>query len=293
MTATVYDAILGASNNLRQVVSADYSPNVKIEPGRVSAGVDPSALFMTDAKPTARLQTMDLAGALGILSITAGLDVASGVIDIPHQTRAPGSSFAGSSSHPVLRASDGLIVPQSVSVNQGDLASLMDIMIHYESDGFAAPVGQVVDQTLTAQAFNALFGLGPAVLNSTALVGVIGHTVNFGITVEPEQVGGAVYPTTHFITERNPSIDVRFRDVEALDTFAEIALTMTALAVYHRKRAEGATYVANATAQHVSFSFADGIASVQNVSGSGNQPAIPTLRCFGEALSVSTTATIP
>lgn len=292
MTATVYDALIGTGNNVRQVVSTDYSPNARIEAGRVSAGVDPSALFLTEARPTARIQSGDLAGVLALLSVTAGLDVAGENIDLPYQFRAAGSTFAGNLSHSVLRGTNGLVVPQSASVNQGDVASLIDLMVHFESDGFTAPVAQVDDLTLTAQAFNALFGLGPAVLDSATVAGVIGHTVNFGLTVEPEMTDGAVYPVTHFITERNPSIDLRFRDFDSLAAAATIASAMTTLVVYHRKRAEGGTYVANGTGAHVAFSFGAGITSVQNVTGQGTQPAIPTLRCFGELLSVSSTATI-
>lgn len=293
MTAVVYDAILGAGNTIKQVASADYSPNNTIQAGRASGAVAPSAHFLTDSKPTVRIQSSDLAGVLGIVSPVAGLDVEADVIDIPHRTRAAGSSYAGTLAHSILRGTDALVVPTSVRAAQGDVASMIDLMVHWESDGFTDPVAQVLNQTLAAQDFQAMFGLGPGVLNGTTVGGVIGHTVNFGLTVEPEQTNGAIFPTTHFITETNPTIDLQFRTVAQLNAFTAIAAAMTSLVVYHRKRAPGSKYVANATAEHISFSFADGIQSLQNVTGQGNQPAIPTLRCHGELLTVSTTATIP
>lgn len=301
MTATTYDITLGTDNHVRQVVSTNFSPNIRIEAGRVSAGVDPVAHFVVDGAPTCRVQSMDLAGVLGILSPTAGLDVDSdnsdGNIDLPWQFRAGGSTFLGSSSHSILRGTNALIIPTSAGVNQGDAGSVIDFMVHYESDedypGFEDPIEQVDDQTLIAQAFEAMFGLGPAVADAAALVGVMGHTVNFGISIEPEKTDGAIYPTTHFIITRNPTIDIRFRSFDSLAAVKPLFEAMTSLAVYHRKRAPGSTYVANGTAEHVSFSFADGIKQITDISGSGNQPAIPTLRCSGEALTVSTTATIP
>jgi hypothetical protein len=294
MTATVYDVQIGTDNLVRQVVSTNFSPNIRIEAGRVSAGVDPSEHFVVDGAPTCRVQSMDLAGVLGILSATAGLDLDSdGNIDLPYQFRLGGSTFAGTLAHSIIRGTAGLVIPTSAGVNQGDPGSVIDFMVHYESDGFTDPVSQVDDQTLTAQAFNAMFGLGPAVVDAAALVGVMGHTVNFGISIEPEKTDGAIYPVTHFIVTRNPTIDIRFRDFDSLAAVKPMFEAMTSLAVYHRKRAPGSTYETDVTAAHVSFSFADGIKQITDISGSGNQPAIPTLRCHGEALSVSTTATIP
>lgn len=302
MSATTYDVLLGTDNLIRQVVSTNFSPGIRIEPGYVSAGVDPSEHFVTDGNPTCRVQSMDLAGVMGILSATAGLDIDSGStdgnIDLPWQFRAAGSTHQGSSSHTIIRGTDALIIPQSASVEQGG-NSVIDFLVNYESNdgggapGFDDPVTQVQDQTLTAQAFNAMFGLGPAVADSAAMAQVVGHTVNFGIQIETLKTGGAIYPTTHFIIRRAPTIDVRFRDFDTLNAVKPLFEAMTGLAVYHRKRAPGSTYVANATGEHVSFSFADGIKSITDLSASGNQVAVPVLRCHGESLTVSTTATIP
>lgn len=293
IAATLYDTTLGSGNLIRQLGSTSLGNSNQIEAGRFSAGVDPQAFFLTNARPQVSLQSMDIAGVLGILSPTAGLYLTSETILLPYQQRDPGGTFEGSSSHAVLNATQGLFVPVSASVNQGDAFATIDIAGFLESTtGFAVPVTVTTGQSLAAQAFGGAYGLGNAVLDGAAVIGHIGHTVNFGISVEPDYANGAIFPLAHFISERTPSIDIRFKSTAQMAAFTVNAKALTSLVVYFRHRAAGSTYVADATETHVGFSFADGIESFEQIQASGNQPAVPTLRVFGELLAVDTTSAI-
>lgn len=297
--AATYDAILGTGNNIRQVVSTEYAPGNRIEPGRVSAGVDPSALFVTDANPQIRLSSTDIAAVLGIVSPTVGLDIDDDLWTIPYNVRAIGSTFASTLAHTVLTGADAFVVPRQVSVTQGGNAQI-DLMVMIESNdllgnpGFDAPVTAATGQTLAAQAFNALWTQGPATVNGSDVGGVVGMTVDFGIQAVPlDKADGELYPKAHSIRARNPSITIDVVNVDALATFAEHLLPMTAFVGYLRKRSPGGSFVADATGEHISFTFADGIVDVQRVSARDNATARPGLRLIGEALTVSTTATLP
>lgn len=293
MVATLYDTTIGAGNLIRQIGSTGLSTNNRVEAGRHSAGVDPIDLFLVDSRPQVSLQSADLAGTLGIISPTAGAYVTGGTILLPYQQRVAGSTFAGATSHAVISATQGLFVPVSMSVNQGDAFAMIDVQGFLESTtGFAAPCSLLTGQSLAAQAFGAAYGLGNAVLDGVTVGGHIGHTVNFGITVEPDYSNGAIFPLADFITSRMPSIDLRFKSVEQLATFTVLAKALTSLAVYFRKRTAGSTYVADATEVHVGVSFANGIESMEQVQASGAQPAVPTLRVYGELIAVDTTAAI-
>jgi hypothetical protein len=61
----------------------------------------------------------------------------------------------------------------------------------------------------------------------------------------------------------------------------------SSIVVYARKR-EGAGFVSNATAEHVSFSGADGIVKVyESISGGGSGDATRTVRYWPAVLSIN------
>lgn len=292
MSAAIYDAVFGALA-IKQCSSAEFSPNNQIQPARMSGAIDPTAHYLASAEPRCRWASHDLATILGALSVTAGLYVGSGTITVPWNRRSAGSTFLGATSHFRLNGTKGLIWPVSFEANQGDpTARGMLECVFLSSDGLTTPVTSSTAQSLASQAFTSEFRLGPVAISGSAVPGVVGVQVNTGINVELEYLNGGLFPTNAYITQRDPTIDVRFRDETALHSFGPLIASASSMVAYLRKKTQGGSVVADGTSEHIAFSFADGICDIQQISGSGNSTCEPALRVFGETLTASAASAI-
>ena len=298
MAETVYDAIIGSGNNLRQVVSSQYSPNGNIILGSASGAIDPSALYGGPANPTVLFETADVAGALGLMSVTAGLHVSSGTITIPYNKRVNGAAFAGSTSHMTISGTNALIIPVQISGSQDNPAVILTVqVIFYSSTGLANPVTFNTGASLAAQAFNAQYDFGPVYADlgsgSAQVAEATGWTVNTGMVVVPRRYNGGVYPSKVFIAQRNPTIEITFEDFDDAAAFGTVYDALTSCAVYARKRTDGGTHVADATEEHCKFSFGAGIADIKTLGGSERTNGQASIMLTGKALTAATTSAIP
>lgn len=291
-SSVVYDCTLG-SLTLKQVRSASYSPGVQAAWDYTSGGVAPTATYMVQATPTCQFTSGDLDGVIDGFTSGQYLGVAGGTITIPLNLRSVGSTFASGTAHDKINATDGLFTVQNYSASQGDGGGAsVSIAGHLHKPAGTTPVTITTGQSLSAAAYNCTHKLGPATVNGSAIAGVTRVSINPGVTVETEFVDGGVYPIANYVTRQAPTIDVTGRFQSLFTSLGPIFTTMTAAVFYFRKRAEGGTTVADGTGAHLSFTFADGIAAVETVSGSDNAAGEVTLRLYGEALTISSTATI-
>lgn len=289
----VYDAILG-SVTLLQVQSSSWSANDSVAQDYTSGGLNPEAVYLVQAAPQVQFTTTDLEGVITDFTSSERLAVASGTITIPYNLRANGGTFASGSAHYQINATDGLFVVNSFAASQGDAAGATVSITGYltKPDGVTMPATITASNSLASTAYNMTHQLGPVTVNGSALPGVVGVTINTGISVDVEHTDGGKYPRAAYITRRAPTMDIRFRDFDLMATLTPVFKTMTAAVVKFYKRAPGGTTVANGTAEHCSFTFADGVIETQTISASGNAAAEATLRLVGEALTISSTATI-
>lgn len=292
MPATVYDAVIG-STTLKQVMRSSYAPGGNVIVGRASGAVDPAALYGGVAEPKATFESADVAGVVTGISVSTGLYVSAGTISIPYNERAGGGSFQGETSHNVLSGTTGLAIPTRFSAGQDDEAATAEIEMWFQSsDGVTNPVSITGSQTLSAQAFNAMYALGPVAIDGSALPGVQRVEVVPGITVLVRRAGGGLWPISLYIQARNPTITITFDDFDALAAFETAYDAISSAAVYFRKRAEGSSFVADATEEHIKFSFADGIFVPQDVSGQGQETGQASIMLTGEALTATATSAI-
>lgn len=302
MSSVLHDVILG-SLTVSQCEANAYQPDIELTPQRVSGGVDPAGHFITSMMPKIVVTTTDIGtlfGSGGVLP-AAGLSIASGTnVDMPLSRRADGSTRAGSTSHTRIRGATGaMAIPLRIQASQNSPFVTAEFEVNLLSaDGLTIPVSIAVDQSLASQAITTSYRLGPCYGtkdggSSVLVKGCTGWTVNPGIVLELRKVDGAIYPQAAFIKTRDPFIDLTFDDEEDLDVWCDQFNQMDAFTAYARKMVEGGTVVAAATAEHIGFSFADGVATCQGVSGSGTDTVQNTLRITGEALSVSVATAIP
>ncbi len=125
-------------------------------------------------------------------------------------------------------------------------------------------------------------------------------TFDFGIDIIKHGSSGLVFPLFTGIQTRRPRFTIGTNDITALlDIGLEgTAQTATDSVVYLRKITENGARVADATAEHISFTIDDGMIWVTSMGGSNNSPQAgeiiiqPTFDGTNPIVVTSTTATI-
>lgn len=297
MSDALYDADLNGAA-IQQISDARFSPNNRIAPAFTSAGITPSALYLMEGAPRHAMTSMDLAGVLGAISATAGLNVTSGAGVFPWNKRADGGTFAGATSHFTLTSAEFFSWIESLAGGTKEDAQAVVNTVFRSTDGQTAPVTANTGQSLSAAGFGAVYRLALVKLNNggglTQVTGAMRATVNFGITVRPKELtDGEIFPTAWYLTRQVPFMDLEFNDLDKNDeaNFGLLFQTLTGVQVFFQKRAAGGTLVSSATAEHVQCSFADAINDVQQLSGSNDGDATCSWRIHGEAITASATAT--
>lgn len=298
MSSTVYDAFLG-SLNLRQVTSSSFNPGTSIIVGRVSGGQLPSFIAGGASSPRASFASMDVFNALTSVDLSAGLSIASGSIVIPFQKRAQGGTYASGSSHQSITASDALLVITGIEAAQGgDGASVNLDAIFRSTDGLTRPCTLNTAASLTAQAFQALYHMGPVKVQmasesaASQVTQVTRFSVNPGLSVQVAAYDGGNYPTVITIDQQDPSIDLTFEDFDAASRFVSDYTELDSITVYLRKLADGGTFVADATEGHISMTLTGGLITVQSIQAAQGGNGSISLRMTGKAIAKSLAAAI-
>jgi hypothetical protein len=299
MSSVLTDAILG-SLTVSQCEAVSYSPGVEVTPLHPSGAIDATALFVTGGMPKLSVTTTDLATLLGSGGVlpAAGLYIPSSNVDIGWSRRTPGSTRDGNTSHTRFRGTKALAILTRITATQGEPFAKAEFDVHFlSSTGLADPIAVAVDVTLPSQTVVTAFRLGPGKItvsggSSVAVLGVQSLTINPGVEIDLEKFDGAIYPINAYLKRRNPSMDITFTDEEQLAVWGPGYQAISACTFFLRKLAVGSTVVAAATAEHIGFTFADGIVDVQAMAGSGPETALPTLRITGETLTHSVATAI-
>lgn len=296
--ATVYDAVLGAGENLRQVTRSRYTPNARVITGRVTGGHTPSAYYGHSAAPVYLLESVDIGGLMGLtgFSPSAGMYRTSDTVQIPYQERSAGGKFAGTLSHDVISGTDALIVPTRFAASQQDPGAVAELEVNFIStDGLTAPTSLAINQTLGAQAFNALWGLGPVTVGGTQVTKVTGFAVNTGVQAERRIYDGGAYPSDVYIPSDAPiipSVDLTFENMSGLNAFSTIFAAGAETICYFRQRADGSTFTSDVSTVHIKFTLSAGIIHPESIDAARGSNAELTLRIFGKALTHSAASAI-
>lgn len=246
---------------------------------------------LTAQNPTGRFATYHLATALANIGL-AGLSIAglANGLNLFEQKHAAGGTRAGAASHRKQNLTEGIIVPRTLTCTHGPNQSAS---ITYEViatwDGSNDPVTITESVSLPgAEADDERFALGPMSIGAISLPQIRQFEIDFGINAVAER-DGDVWPTFVSIETIMPRITLRGIDPEWFKS-TNIPLagkpgTHANTILYLRKRADGGTFVANGTAQHIKFTAA-GLAYIDDAfeatgSGAGESSLVMPLRYDG------------
>ncbi len=294
MPADVVNDVTWGGLTLKQCVGLDYNSNAQVVRGRTSGGPASSAIYGLSADQRKTIRSADIAGIIAGVSLQAGLDVTAGSIVVPFHKRSQGGVYQSGSAHWQMSAANGLLIPTEFSASKNDEAVIcsLEAMIR-STDGKTNPVTESTGNAATVAAFNAQYAFGPVTINGAQVPGCVGWTVRTGIVVSVN-VGrdGGIYATHIFIDEQNPEIELQFEDFDESENFTTAFDEMTAAEVFAYKRDPGGTYVADNVAEHVKFSFTDGIITKDSLGGQNRDTGQYTLKLHGQTLAATATSTI-
>lgn len=298
MQSTLYDANLGSSLKLRQILDGGWRTQGSPVVARTTAGLDPAELYGGRADPVADFQSSDLVTILANIDPASGL-VVSDTLTLPFQKRASAGTYAAGASHFASSATKALIVVTNISTardQEGDDSpgAVASLEAHVESSDGTDPLTGSSGNSLAATAFVDQFAMGPVQVNGVTVTDAVGYRVNPGIEIYKQYTEGLTYPTLVAIRKRTPTIEI---DVEDLDSFANSGgfglgfSGLSSVGCFLRRRADAAQFESGAV--HAKMSFATGISNVQTIRGSGHDDASGTIILHGKALSWSATNALP
>jgi len=261
-------------------VFIDQLTNYGLDPGiaeilqRSGGEVDPTYVATMGQSPRITFTSTALATILAEMSnkfLLSGIKIDSDAthdgLECFFQKIAEGGARASGSVHIKMTVNEGLLLPRALSAAQEGVASLaLEAIIGY--DGTNDPIVIANNQALIgAPAVGELFTLGPVKINGTTLSGVIAVTIDPGIAEIVQSGDGQPWPSFIGIIQREPLITITTLEAISLSTFglAGAAQDASDSLIYLRKMVKGGTRVADATAEHISFSIDEGQIRVRNI----------------------------
>lgn len=288
MSVKLFDVTWGALT-IQQCTSVNFQPGVNVVPIRGSSATLPNEFVVMGGEPVAQFSTMDLATVLAAIDETVGLAVSGGTIKLAYQVAAPGATYVSGANDIALSASSGQLIPQTITAQQGQPAS-MDLQgLFVSSDGETNPVSYAGSQTAGTPGYAGTFRLGPTSLNGSDVTGVVGITINFGITPQLRPTDGNTYADRlPFIGPANPTVDVQFETEGLLNTYGPMFASASAAVFSLIANADGGSISALTNTDHIKATCGAGIYSVQSFSAQNGEVAVPTLRLLTKSLSIAT-----
>jgi len=244
--------------------------------------VYPRITTLRSQAPRATWTSLAVATALGAVGLTgASIAGLTNKLNLWAQKRAEGGTRAGATSHRKYRANEGIVIPRQLTCeHRGNTQISYEAMITWDGSNLPWVISE--DQSLPAGiADTERFGLGPFTLAGILTGQIMRLSIDFGITVEAEGADGDIWPTFAPISEIKPVVTIRGGDLHWFDPAGTLGPTIYGSGPTHvnskgylrKKAAAGAShtysYLPNATAEHIKFTF-DGLAyidTVQDASG--------------------------
>jgi hypothetical protein len=272
--AVMIDGILsqGVHPNLRSgLVGSDSSPYNTW--GSLMAG-----------GPMARFSTNDLKAFLDACGVTGMLVDADGahpgvVMYWQKYAEAGTREILASGTHISATIPNGLLVPRGITLpHQGNAEVSAELLARQL--GAVAPLTWNEAANLDAGVYPAtsvLWTLGKVMLNAVQVEGVKSASIDLGIGAYTEGSDSDIYPTVTGIERIQPSVRLSsvHPDITATLTEDGVAYAATQVVLYARKRAEGGSFVADVTPEHIKFTL--GKCRVECVGVAGSPKTIDVL----------------
>lgn len=251
------------------VHSGTVSVNPTVLQERAASGAHPTFGAMADMKPTLTFSTLAVKTVLDLCGID-NLSVTTGVLYFGLMTS--GSAFAATGVS--VSANDCLAAFRGIDARHNEAATV-NIEVFPTDDGTTLSLTVNTSDTLPAPThLGELFTCGPAEFDEVSFE-TVGWNLDTGLAIIHEGHSGNVEPTMAAFAKREPTIGVEVLDVPQLPAFGQAE---AAAEVWLRKMTENGQRVAEATAEHISFTMAVAMSYPEEGRGSWGGRATVMLR---------------
>lgn len=251
------------------VTNVNVSPEVAEEVRHNGGAVDPAMVFGGDGEPKVNASTLCVMAALGQMTeLYLGVS-SSALAEFYVQAATAQGTRASGSSHKKYVVNKGLMVPQTLSVDQNGDATL-ELATYCVDDGTNAPIVETSSVALPASSLSEVFTLGPVQISAAWLEGIKGWSLDFGAQVKSEHYDGKVFPQVCYVEKFQPRVTVRGINTTVLNTYgiAGSALNTTAK-LWLRKRKPNYQVYADTDSQHACLTLYGRIAPSGPSGGDG------------------------
>jgi hypothetical protein len=256
--------------------------NVELALNRGSGSITPGYVAVMSAKPMITWTTTEIARVMAVVPPMTGLLVATGQTytsaDFLFMRQTKGGTLYSGSNHLMVSAAAGMAVCKTLSAQQDGEANLAMEFSPYSTNGTTAQISyNAASSAPTGVIPSEKFTLGPVKVNGTAIDGLQGVEVDFGVVIKLMGANGNALPEFANIESITPKITIRGTDLSYAATVGLLGLTQgaTQTDIYFRKLALGGSRVADATAEHVRIRINanQGMHVVESMGGSEVQDA--------------------
>jgi hypothetical protein len=269
--STIYAVDINATL-IDHVVSMRVDPAIAQEVRGADGLVQQSFVAIMSQSPVVETTSLALKKVLDAMGLMG--TVLPGPVTFAFQAITQGGQRTAGSTHIDLTVNEGMLVLQSISASQGQIAQVVfQTVASY--DGSNEPIVIAGSQALIGSpAVTEVFTVGPANINGVLLEGIQSIDVQFGIEIISMMSAGDIWPTFLATGQIKPIITIRTTDPDAL---LDIGLDGTAQGVtdsvvYFRKKAIDGTNVTDETAEHISMTIDQGQITVSSVQGDHPNP---------------------
>ena len=270
--------ILHNSVQYRGIVSQNFITGTQQTALQGGGGLDPSNMITTKVDSSYTFGSTDLKLLLdvcGLLPI-AITGTASDTLKFYCRELTDGGTLLGSTTDLIGTINKATMYLKSITANL-DGPAIAEYEVIPTFDGTNTPIVYTQGTALALTRDAIAWGLGTVKINSVDIP-IQSFTYEPGFTVEKMGAGsGLVYNTECFTTSRNPKITLGLKNIlHILPAGLSPAIGASApgtAVIFLRKHTMGGGFVANATAEHISFSFANSTITTQGSGGSGQSIA--------------------
>jgi hypothetical protein len=234
--------------------------------------------------PAGKVSTTDIKRILDAVGV-AGMTISDeALVTMYFMARANGAtlSAADSGKHQSALISNGMLIPRTLSADHQGTAKL-DLDIIATTDGVIDPITYTHNADLPAAIQAAgVYTLGPIKLNTTVVEGVSNVNLDFGLTANAEGRDSDIFPSFVSVEKIQPVLTVSTQHVDLAGTLTMEGkhYTSSQVVIYLRKRAEGGTFVADATAEHIKITLGKCLVFAGQISGEPKQMALRIVPWF-------------
>jgi hypothetical protein len=283
--------IVNGATFISQFTSQEVSPGIEAMVAHAAGQVQPQFAANMGQKPEIRFTTPQVKSILDLVGSTGIYDFSGANTDLHFKVAADQGSRTASASaaHHRFRAAQGFLVLERISAgHRSEAQAQCRIICGY--DGTNSPLVYAGSLALAGTpASGEHYVLGECHLNGSEIDGVQDLDMDWGHTVLQIGSSGELYDTFNALLQANPTVTMNALNTGYWSTATLNGLDLSSGSLYLRKLARTGR-VADATAEHIKLTLADGLICVDRTSGDGMSPNITTITVKPIASSDTTTA---